>query len=65
MRLQAALEGLEQDLREVILLRLIEGRPLAEVAERLERSESAVRRLAARAAAELGRALGREEVGNG
>lgn len=58
--LLGSLEGLESAEREALSLRVLEGRPLAEVAERMERSESAVRRLVAKALVSLGHALGPE-----
>lgn len=59
-RIARALEALEAAPREALILRVLEGRELAEVAARLGRSESAVRRLVARGLADLGRALGAE-----
>lgn len=59
-RIRQALDGMDEAEREVILLRVVESRPLAEVASMTERSESAVRRLVARALGSLGRALGEE-----
>jgi RNA polymerase sigma-70 factor, ECF subfamily len=48
-RLEAALESLETDHREVILLRKFEELPFAEVGRRMGRSEDAARMLLARA----------------
>lgn len=57
-RLQSALESLDDELREALVLRVLEERPLAEVAHTLERSESAVRRLVAKGLVALGQSLG-------
>ena len=56
-RLQAAIETLEPDHREVILLRKLEERPFAEVAARMGRSEDACRMLLVRAMTALTLAL--------
>jgi RNA polymerase sigma-70 factor (ECF subfamily) len=56
-RLQRALLALEHDARLAVTARVLEGRPLAEVAAALGRSESAARRLVAGALARLGREL--------
>ena len=52
-RLEAAIEALAEDHREVILLRQFEELSWAEVGERLDRSEEAARKLFARAMAAL------------
>jgi len=52
-RLQAALEALEPDHREVILLRKLEERPFAEIGARMNRSADACRMLLVRAMAAL------------
>lgn len=57
LRIAAAVDELPADERAAILARVIDGRPLADVAQQLGRSESAVRRLVAKAAANLGRLL--------
>jgi RNA polymerase sigma-70 factor (ECF subfamily) len=56
-RLERALEALSPDHREIILLRKLEERPFAEIAERLGRSEDACRMLLARALTALTLAL--------
>lgn len=48
-RLEAAIEALSSDHREIILLRKFEEQPFAEIAQRLGRSEDACRMLLARA----------------
>ena len=63
-KVSAAIDTLPDELREALLLRIVEGRRLREVAETMDRSESATRRLVARATAALGRALqGKEGSG--
>jgi DNA-directed RNA polymerase specialized sigma24 family protein len=57
-RLAAALASLDADARIAVTGRLLEGRPLAEVAKQLDRSESATRRLVADTLVALGRVLG-------
>lgn len=57
-QLGAALEGLDSDYREVIVLRKIEERSFREVAARMGRSEDACRMLLARAMVALTLALG-------
>jgi RNA polymerase sigma-70 factor (ECF subfamily) len=52
-RLEAAIEAIAQDHREVILLRQYEELSWAEVGKRLNRSEEAARKLFARAMAAL------------
>ena len=52
-RLEAAIETLAPDHREIILLRKFEERPFADIAQRLGRSEDACRMLLARAMAAL------------
>lgn len=52
-RLEAAIEALAPDHREIILLRKFEERPFADIAQRLGRSEDACRMLLARAMAAL------------
>ena len=61
--LAEALEGLEEDARELILLRHFQGRSLAEIATLTEGSQSGVRRQIGRAQRALGRAL--RERGHG
>ncbi len=56
-RLQAALAGLSETDREVILLARVEGLPLAEVAARLRRTRNAVALLLSRALRKLKRKL--------
>jgi len=56
-RLSVALEKLEEEAREVMLLRYFEERSLDEIAHRTGRSPSAVRRLLGRATSALGREL--------
>jgi RNA polymerase sigma-70 factor, ECF subfamily len=56
-RLEAALESLSPEHREVIVLRRLEDRPPHEVAERMERSPDACRMLLARALAALAVAM--------
>lgn len=56
-RLHAAIETLEPDYREVILLRKLEERPFREVAARMGRTEDACRMLLVRAMAALTVAL--------
>ena len=48
-RLEAAIESLSQDHREVILMRKFEELTIAEIAQRIGRSEDACRMLLARA----------------
>ena len=55
---QAGLEQLKDDYREVIRLRHIEGLPMAEVAERMGRSQGAAQMLARRALEQLSDAIG-------
>ena len=52
-RLERAIQKLPDDMREVLLLRRIEGLTSREVAERLGKSDAAVRQIAARAMARL------------
>jgi RNA polymerase sigma-70 factor (ECF subfamily) len=52
-----ALERLESDYRDVLLLRYFEGLSAEETGDRMGRSAGAVRKLAARALAELGKLL--------
>lgn len=52
-----ALDGLEEDHRQVLLLRFFEGMSAEEAGTRMERSAGAIRKLTARALAELGRML--------
>jgi RNA polymerase sigma-70 factor (ECF subfamily) len=56
-RLLAALDRLSEDHRVVLLLRYFEGLSSEEVGARLERSAGAVRKLTARALAELGKVM--------
>lgn len=56
--LTAALEGLDPDYRDVLRLRYIEARPVAECAARLGRSEGAVHMLLSRARAALRARMG-------
>lgn len=56
-RVALALQQLDDELREALVLRVLEGRELALVAAHMGKSESAVRRLVARGLAELGRSL--------
>ncbi len=57
-RIEAALDEMPELEREVILLTRLAGLTSAQVAERIERSESAVRNLLARALGRLSRKLG-------
>jgi RNA polymerase sigma-70 factor, ECF subfamily len=57
LELAQALETLPEDYREVIQLRNLEELTHAQVAERMQRSEAAVRMLWLRALAELGKAM--------
>jgi RNA polymerase sigma-70 factor (ECF subfamily) len=57
-QLEAAIEALSADHREIILLRKFEERPFAEIAQRLGRSEDACRMLLARAMTALTLKLG-------
>ena len=57
-RLEAVLDQLSHDHREVIVLARIVHLPHADIAEQMGRSVSAVRKLLARALAKLGRELG-------
>jgi len=56
--LRRALERLPDDYRQVVTLRYQEGRPFAEIAERMQRSENAVRKLWFRAIERLQQELG-------
>ena len=56
-RVERALDALEEDHRQVILLRFFEGLTAEEAGQRMSRSAGAVRKLTARALAELGRKL--------
>ena len=56
-KVAGALDRLEADHRDVLLLRFFEGLNCEETGERMGRSAGAVRKLAARALAELGRLL--------
>jgi RNA polymerase sigma factor (sigma-70 family) len=58
-----AIEALDEPEREALLLRHFEDATVDEIAERLGRSPSAVRRLLGRAAARLGDALSALEGG--
>ncbi len=58
LQLAAALEQLPPDYRQVIILRQLEGRPFAEVAEQMGRSVDSVEKLWVRALARLRKALG-------
>ena len=60
-RLRSALEGLSAEHREVILLVRIEGLPIREVADRMNRSEAAARKLLWRALKELRKQFGETE----
>ena len=60
-RLERVLEGLSSDYREVILLHHRDGLPFKEIAERMARSETAVRKLWVRAVKQLQERL--EETG--
>lgn len=60
-RLRAALDGLEPDHREVIVLARLEGLRLSEVARRMGRSPNAVAHLLSRALARLKEAFGETE----
>jgi len=53
VRLERALERLPEDMREVILLRRVEGLTSKEAAEHMRRSDAAVRQLYSRAIARL------------
>jgi RNA polymerase sigma-70 factor (ECF subfamily) len=57
-RLERALAELPDEMREVVLLRRVEERPSAEVAERMNKSDEAVRKLYSRALARLALRLG-------
>jgi RNA polymerase sigma-70 factor (ECF subfamily) len=57
--MQTALENLKEDAREALRLRYLEGLPVAEVAERIGRSEGAVHMLCTRGLQSL-----REELGD-
>ena len=57
-RLERAIAALPEDLREVLLLRRIEGLPSAEVAEMLGRTDAAIRKSLSRAVARLTLLLG-------
>jgi len=61
-RLVTLLEGLEEDERQALILRYFAGAKPAAIATELGRSESAVRRTLARAAARIGDALGKDEL---
>jgi RNA polymerase sigma-70 factor (ECF subfamily) len=56
-RVAQALDALEEDHRQVLLLRYFEGLSALETGQRMGRSAGAVRKLAARALAELGKHL--------
>ena len=56
-KIAQAMEKLEADHRDVLLLRFFEGMSAAETGERLARSAGAVRKLTARALLELGKQL--------
>lgn len=60
-----AIRGLPEDQRDALFLRIIEGRPLREVAATMGCSESAVRRLLVRAVDALGHRLGGQEGSRG
>jgi RNA polymerase sigma factor CnrH len=53
VRLERAIAGLPDEMREVLLLRRIEGLSSLEVAERLGKSDASVRQIASRAMARL------------
>ena len=57
-RLERGIEGLPNDMREVILLRKVEGLPSKEVARILGRSDDAVRKLYSRSLARLTTLMG-------
>jgi RNA polymerase sigma-70 factor (ECF subfamily) len=56
-KVAAALDQLQADHRDVLLLRFFEGLSAEETGERMGRSAGAVRKLAARALSELGKLL--------
>jgi RNA polymerase sigma-70 factor (ECF subfamily) len=58
--LQAALERLPDDYRQVIALRYDEDRPFGEIAQIMQRSPNAVRKLWARAVEQLQREMGKD-----
>src|SRR5262245_30889414 len=58
--LQAALERLPDDYRQVITLRYDEDRPFGEIAQIMQRSPNAVRKLWARAVEQLQREMGKD-----
>jgi RNA polymerase sigma-70 factor (ECF subfamily) len=60
-RLKAALGGLNPDHREVLLLARIEGLPIREIAERMQRSPNAVKQLLSRALKALRSSFGDTE----
>lgn len=60
-RLRAAVAGLREDYRQVILLSRIEGLKVREIAARMHRSEGAVRNLLLRALGKLQRSFGDTE----
>jgi RNA polymerase sigma-70 factor (ECF subfamily) len=60
-RLVAALERLEPDRRTVVELRNFEGLPFEEVAQRMGRSNAAVRKLWTRALDDLREAMGEKQ----
>lgn len=60
-RLQRALDGLSPDHREVIVLARIRKLQVREIADRMERSENAVKKLLARALDELRKSFGDTE----
>ena len=61
LQVARAMAQLEDNEREVLLARLVEGRTVAETAQRLGRSESSTRRLLASSSARLGRILEKGE----
>ena len=62
LRLVEALEALDPDDRDVLLLRHFEGRTIDAIAERTGRSPSAIRRTLGRVTAALGRRLQESEA---
>jgi RNA polymerase sigma-70 factor (ECF subfamily) len=60
-RLQKALDGLSPDHKRALVLARLEGLPVKEIAARMERSTGAVKKLLARALAELKRRFGDTE----
>jgi RNA polymerase sigma-70 factor (ECF subfamily) len=60
-RLEREISGLPEEMRQVLLMRSVDGLASKEVAEMLDKSDAAVRKLYSRAVAQLATRMGNEE----